>query len=166
MIPLSLISTPLFPPTHLLLHKHSGRQNTHTHTLSLTCTCVHTHTPSHIHTHRLFLTHAHVHTHTHTISPISHGPCLSPLSPSVSIPLPDTNPGRKIPLKSTVCRLCFTGCLSYCVITHKQPPLVPLLSLSSAAGAGTLIRSQRQKLISSEYQVSAKSYADEDGGGK
>lgn len=43
--------------------------------------------------------------------------------------LPDTNPALKIPFKSTVCRLCFTGRLCYCVITHKQS-LPPSLSLS------------------------------------
>lgn len=84
------------------------------------------------------------------------------------IPLPDTNPGLKIPFKSTVCRLCFTGRLCYCVITHKQslpPSLFPSLSpatppppslpLSSAVEAEPLIKSLRQKLLSSEYQVSA-----------
>lgn len=76
---------------------------------------------------------------------------FSPLLP-LHIPLPDTNPGLKIPFKSTVCRLCFTGRLCYCVITHKQslpaslsfpslapatlPPfLPPSLPLSSAVGS-------------------------------
>lgn len=49
----------------------------------------------------------------------------------LSSSLPDTNPGQKIPFKSTVCRLCFTGRLCYCVITHKHslpPSLFPSLS--------------------------------------
>lgn len=90
----------------------------------------------------------------------------------LSSSLPDTNPGQKIPFKSTVCRLCFTGRLCYCVITHKHslppslfaslspatppPPfLPPCLPRSSAVGAEPLIKSLRQKLLSSEYQVSA-----------
>lgn len=86
----------------------------------------------------------------------------------LSSSLPDTNPGQKIPFKSTVCRLCFTGGLCYCVITHKHslpPSLFPSLSpatppppslpRSSAVGAEPLIKSLRQKLLSSEYQVSA-----------
>lgn len=102
----------------------------------------------------------------------NHLPCLSHQPDSFSlllfhIPLPDTNPGLKIPFKSTVCRLCFTGRLCYCVITHKQslpPSLLPSLSPAtpppslhrpSAVGAEPLIKSLRQKLLSSEYQVSA-----------
>lgn len=107
------------------------------------------------------------HTKTDTKSP----PCLShpPDSFSLSSSLPDTNPGQKIPFKSTVCRLCFTGRLCYCVITHKHslppslfpslspatPPPPSLLPRSSAVGAEPLIKSLRQKLLSSEYQVSA-----------
>lgn len=92
--------------------------------------------------------HTHWHTHTHTCSHITaptadrhtHTQKSPPLSITSTwlffslllfhIPLPDTNPGLKIPFKSTVCRLCFTGRLCYCVITHKQslpPSLFPSL---------------------------------------
>lgn len=93
---------------------------------------------------------------THTSLPVYHINLTGLLS---HIRLPDTNPGPKIPFKSTVCRLCFTGGLCYCVITHKHslaPSLTPSsTSLSPLSSAEPLIKSLRQKLLSSEYQVSA-----------